>query len=266
VKPEILRTLLGPPIAFNRSLVPLVGSVHAALMLSQALYWSDKTKDPEAWFWKTQDEWTEETGLSRREQETARKQLQGTGFWGERYDRYKHRQLYRVHMRTLAGALSRHFDEWRKAPFANGGNVPSRMAESAIGSTSETTSQRLQYPPTPLPEKPGDPENPTGKTAPQEGKALTIPLGAITPDGNNPWKLLKGELRKSLNPRTWESWIRPTHLAYILEGKLFVAVPSGEFADWIRENFALAIDAAKQALGLEFSGIEFVEGASRTSG
>jgi chromosomal replication initiation ATPase DnaA len=86
------------------------------------------------------------------------------------------------------------------------------------------------------------------------------------PDGNNPWKLLKGELRKSLNPRTWESWIRPTHLAYILEGKLFVAVPSPEFASWIAENFALAIDAAKQALGLEFSGIEFVEGASRTSG
>jgi len=265
VKPEILRTLLGPPIAFNRSLVPLVGSVHAALMLSQALYWSDKTKDPEAWFWKSQDEWTEETGLSRREQETARKQLQGTGFWGERYDRYKHRQLYRVDMGALAGALSRHFDEWRKAPFANGGNVPSRMAESAIGSTSETTSHRLQYPPTPLPEKPGDPENPTAKTAPQEARGLTIPPGAILPaNGNDPWKGVKAELRKSLNPRSWESWIRPTRLAYTLDGKVFVAVPSGEFGDWIQENFMPAIAAAKQALGLEFSGIEFVEGARGT--
>jgi chromosomal replication initiation ATPase DnaA len=92
-----------------------------------------------------------------------------------------------------------------------------------------------------------------------------IPLEAILPaNGNDPWKAIKTELQKTLNPRSWESWIRPTRLAYTLDAKIFVAVPSPEFASWIAENFGPAIEAAKQALGLEFSGIEFVEGARGT--
>lgn len=76
--------ILAPPIAFHRCLVPVAGSVNAALMLSQALYWTPRTKDPAGWFYKSQKEWEEETGLSRSEQDIARKQLKTTGFWQER--------------------------------------------------------------------------------------------------------------------------------------------------------------------------------------
>jgi hypothetical protein len=69
------KTLLDRPIAFHRVFVTLTGSVTAALMLSQAVYWSKRTKDKDSWFYKTQDDWEEETGLSRSEQETARKKL-----------------------------------------------------------------------------------------------------------------------------------------------------------------------------------------------
>jgi len=264
VKPEILRTLLGPPIAFNPCLVALTGSVNAALMASQAIYWATRTENPDAWFWKTREQWTGETYLSRYEQEGARKQLNATGFWRERYDRHNHRQFYRLDMQALADALFRHFGESGNSAFAKAENPPSLGGNSPVVVLTKTT-QRLQYPPTPLPEKPADPENPTAKTAPQEARGLTIPLGAILPaNGNDPWKAIKTELQKSLNPRSWESWIRPTRLAYTLDGKVFVAVPSGEFGDWIQENFMPAIAAAKQALGLEFSGIKFVEGARGT--
>ncbi len=53
-------------------------------MLSQAIYWTPRTKDPEGWFYKSQKEWEEETGLTRSEQEIARKQLKQTGFWQEK--------------------------------------------------------------------------------------------------------------------------------------------------------------------------------------
>ena len=261
MKPEILRSLLGAPVAFYPCLVPLTGSVNAALMASQAIYWATRTENPDAWFWKTREQWTRETYLSRYEQEGARKQLNATGFWRERYDRHNHRQFYRLDMEALADALFRHFGESGNPAFAKAENPPSLGGNSPLVVLTQNT-QRLLDPPTPLPEKPGDPENPAVKSVPQEGKVLSIPPGAIVPDGNNPWKLLKAELQKTLNPRSWESWIRPTHLAYILEGKLFVAVPSGEFADWIRENFGPAIEAAKQALHLEFAGIEFVGLAS----
>ena len=66
-------TVLDRPIAFQRAFVKLTDSINAALMLSQAVYWSSRTGDPGGWFWKTQSQWEDETGLTRREQDGARK-------------------------------------------------------------------------------------------------------------------------------------------------------------------------------------------------
>ena len=74
--PELVMEIFDVPITFHRSLVRVTGSVTAALMLSQAISWTE-TLAPEAqgWFTKSQSEWSEETGLSRWEQETARRVL-----------------------------------------------------------------------------------------------------------------------------------------------------------------------------------------------
>jgi hypothetical protein len=65
---------LNRPIAFRRALVDLTGSVQAALMLSQAIYWQERVTREDGWWYKSIDEWQEETGLNRRRLETARKQ------------------------------------------------------------------------------------------------------------------------------------------------------------------------------------------------
>jgi len=55
------KTLVLCPTVFVR----LLGSDHkAAILLSQILYWSDKTKDPDGWFYKSYADWQLETGLS----------------------------------------------------------------------------------------------------------------------------------------------------------------------------------------------------------
>jgi hypothetical protein len=73
------------PVTFHRCLVPITGGVTAALMLSQAI-WTAQTieGDSDGWFSKSRDQWTEETGLSRWEQETARRALRAAGFLEER--------------------------------------------------------------------------------------------------------------------------------------------------------------------------------------
>lgn len=65
--------LLDRPIAYHRVLATLTGSVKAAVLLSQALYWQKRAKQPDGWWYKSADEWEDETGLTRREQETARR-------------------------------------------------------------------------------------------------------------------------------------------------------------------------------------------------
>lgn len=55
------RTLVLCPTVF----VKLLGGDHkAAILLSQILYWSDKTKDKDGWFYKSYADWQLETGLS----------------------------------------------------------------------------------------------------------------------------------------------------------------------------------------------------------
>ena len=61
------------PIAFRRALVDLTGSVQSALMLSQAIYWQERVIRKDGWWYKSIDDWQEETGLNRRRLETARK-------------------------------------------------------------------------------------------------------------------------------------------------------------------------------------------------
>lgn len=85
VTAELLLDLFDLPVSFHRCLVPVTGGVTAALLLSQAI-WTAQAIDPTAfgWFCKSQEEWTEETGLTRWEQETARRSLRQAGFLEER--------------------------------------------------------------------------------------------------------------------------------------------------------------------------------------
>ncbi|MCE1227359.1 MAG: hypothetical protein LWW87_12900 [Geobacteraceae bacterium] len=70
-------------IQYYPALRPLLGSATATIFFGQALYWSDKTEA--GWFWKTQDDWQVETGLTPDEQSSARKKLKKIGVLKEEF-------------------------------------------------------------------------------------------------------------------------------------------------------------------------------------
>ena len=82
---ELLLEVFDIPVSFHRCLVPVTGGITSALMLSQVI-WTTHALEPaaEGWFMRSQEEWTEETGLSRWEQETARRALRRAGLLEER--------------------------------------------------------------------------------------------------------------------------------------------------------------------------------------
>lgn len=94
---------LDRPIAFHRIFRRVGGSVNAALFLSQAHYWSQRLPDDrEGWFYKSRDEWEEETTLSRYEQEGARKHLVKAGILEEKREGLPARLWFRVNHEVLA--------------------------------------------------------------------------------------------------------------------------------------------------------------------
>lgn len=112
---------VGRSIAYSPSIARLIG-VKETIFLCQLIYWRDKSLD--GWVYKTQEEFTEETGLSRPEQETTRKNLKKAGLLQERHERLLHRMYYRANIDKL-GEL------WEARP--NAGTQLSRMLEPSNG-------------------------------------------------------------------------------------------------------------------------------------
>ena len=106
---ELLLEIFDLPVSFHRCLVPITGGVTAALMLSQAI-WTTQNIDAAAngWFSKSREQWTEDTGLSRWEQATARRALRSAGFLEERRIGMPSKLWYRVRPERVWHALQMH--------------------------------------------------------------------------------------------------------------------------------------------------------------
>jgi hypothetical protein len=66
-------------VGYSPDLARMVGGATTGLFLSQLLFLSDKGVNPEGWVYKSEAEMGNETGLSKREQQTARRKLLSLG-------------------------------------------------------------------------------------------------------------------------------------------------------------------------------------------
>lgn len=107
-----LRILLERPIAYHHIFGRIAGGATNGLFLSQAFFWTGKGTlpdgqfDPEGWFYKTMIQWEEETCLTRREQQTARKALKDSGVLEEKHAGLPAKLYFRVNMPRLLALVN----------------------------------------------------------------------------------------------------------------------------------------------------------------
>lgn len=106
-----LDDLLDRPIAYNPAFKRITHSTVASIFLSQCWYWSKRHKQDDGWFYKSQKEWEEETGLTRSEQETARKHCKKTGVIDEKLKGVPATLHYRVNKPRIYELLGVQFAE-----------------------------------------------------------------------------------------------------------------------------------------------------------
>jgi hypothetical protein len=66
-------------VGYSPDLARIVGGATIGLFLSQLLFLSDKGANPDGWVYKSEQEMGKETGLTKREQQTARRKLLSLG-------------------------------------------------------------------------------------------------------------------------------------------------------------------------------------------
>ncbi|HLM58691.1 MAG TPA: hypothetical protein VK422_21485 [Pyrinomonadaceae bacterium] len=119
---------VGRPVAYYPSLALCLGSVNATILLCQLFYWEGKQDDQvEGWIYKTQKEICEETGLSRRESDTARKVLRDKSIITDKLRGVPPK----IHFLLHREALNDLWDSWQKSPNRNGGKRQIKLADDA---------------------------------------------------------------------------------------------------------------------------------------
>ena len=132
----VLHSLLASPLYYFVDFTRLTGDPSAGIFLSMLFSWHQKGHDPDGWIYKTQDEITAETGLTRRHQETSRKKLRKLGLLLEDRRGVPAKCYFRLDSAALFSLLNTSMAEsanlvWRNAPNKYVQTRQSSMAESA---------------------------------------------------------------------------------------------------------------------------------------
>ena len=169
---KALRRVVGSRvIALNVSYARLTGSLNSAAFLAQACYWQERMGWGR-WWYKTRDDWEEETTLTRRNQEAARKTLKDLGILEEERRGLPAKLFYRINFDKLVEELER-LPPSRAAADPPVGTDPPNRKGSSVPALQESTQES----------KPGEP--PSGEAAPP-GQAVdleTDPETDPTPPG-----------------------------------------------------------------------------------
>lgn len=146
---ELLPHIFARPIAFHRVLAEVSGSVNGGVFLSQAMYWSEVKEKAEGWFYKTAEDWERETFLSRREQETVRRNLVKKGILEEVKKGIPAKLYFRVNNSVLLGLIEKivqaRLAESAKQASTNTPSSDGGKGEPNTESTTEITSETTKY-------------------------------------------------------------------------------------------------------------------------
>lgn len=141
---DALDGLLDRPIAYNPSFRRITSSAVAGIFLSQAWYWSKRHKEDDGWFYKTGKEWEEETGLTRSEQETARKHCARVGVLEQKRKGIPATMYYRVKKERVYELLGLQFAE----PQQTGSDDLPKFAEPQQSDGYSNINKETETPPT----------------------------------------------------------------------------------------------------------------------
>ena len=108
---RIIRSLSGRgnTIVFPTIYIKITGEMNAALLLNQIVYWSDRTKRKDGYFYKSYKDWKEETTFTQYQVKRASTKLEDMGFISTKLARANNAPTvhYKANMDDITEAIIR---------------------------------------------------------------------------------------------------------------------------------------------------------------
>ena len=216
---------VGRAVAYYPKLSKFFGSVNASIFFAQLHYWQSRSSD-ELGVFKTAEEWTEETGLSYREQATARKLLIDLGVLVETHRRLQHRVYYRLNLEVVDAA----FDAWTEAQFPNDENAIGEVRNPQFGNCEKRN--------------PGDAENAVGGAIKAQSVNKEKITAEITAEKKTRKRVSNFVLPDWIDKAHWDAWHSCAKRKSATDAQKQMAVE--KLSKWRAEgiDYALALENA----------------------
>jgi hypothetical protein len=135
---QIKEMLPNRVVGYSPDLARIVGGATIGLFLSQLLFLSDKGVNPEGWVYKSEQEMGRETGLTKREQQTARRKLLSLGVIAIERRGFKFTYHFRIVWERLYQVVEK---------FQREQNVPTETCETPQNAVSQKAQNVSTEPP-----------------------------------------------------------------------------------------------------------------------
>lgn len=141
----------GSSVIYRPELVKITGSINATIFLDQLIYWSDGLKKVGEWIYMTQDVISKRVGLTRFEQEGARKKLKSRGFLNEKYSGVPRKLYYKLNEDAINEAWEKHQKSLEnqhnaEKPHSRPRKTNNQASRKNTGLDAETPQTYKQYP------------------------------------------------------------------------------------------------------------------------
>jgi hypothetical protein len=235
-------------IGYSPDLARAVGGATIGLFLSQLLFLSDKGHNPDGWVYKSEQEMGRETGLTKREQQTARRKLLSLGVITIERRGFKFTYHFKVIWERLYQVIER---------FQREQNVSTEEIEPV----QNVATQQEQNVSTDRVECPQNvPTQRTQNVATQdrdyntENKEPEITIR----ENQTTWEKTLDKLRAALPPGEAEARLTGTTLLQVSDTAAQIGVPSTSVLVWLeRRMYGQIANAIKGVLGKEVD-LQFV--------
>lgn len=101
------------PLTYYPDIANAVNSIEAGVYLSQLLYWTDYKRNPNGWIYKTQQEWSQETGMSVKDLSKARNRLKKLNILEEQKNKETKLIYIRINFDNLYQTIKTYYENQR---------------------------------------------------------------------------------------------------------------------------------------------------------
>jgi hypothetical protein len=235
-------------VGYSPDLARMVGGATTGLFLSQLLFQSDKGANPEGWVYKSEAEMGKETGLTKREQQSARRKLLSLGVIAIMRGGWKNTYHFKVLWEKLYQVI---------AGMQRPQNAPTEKSESVQNVTTEPLQNVPTQPPECLQNVSTEwPQNVA--TYNRENNRENIDTEKTDRENQETWEQIVEKVEEELPAAETAGKLSGTALIAVTDTSARIRVPNAQAGVWLeRRLYGQIAKAIKGVLGKDLD-LQFV--------